>query len=96
MCKTLATFLCIVLVAAMIVAAYAIPKDHKILAWIVVGVCLVVFILCLGAAISKSPLGILINEQNLMSLSRFQTTLWTNYHHFRPAHYRSCENTGRR
>jgi hypothetical protein len=31
----------------------------------------------LGNAITKRPLGILINERNLMSLSRFQMAIWT-------------------
>jgi hypothetical protein len=72
-----AAIFCMVLSALMVIAAFAIPSKHIIIAWIVVGLLLVGFILCLGAAISKNPLGILINEQNLMSLSRFQTTLWT-------------------
>jgi hypothetical protein len=33
--------------------------------------------LVLGLAISKNPLGTLINERNLISLSRFQMVLWT-------------------
>jgi len=35
------------------------------------------FMLLLGAHIGKRPLGILVNQRNLMSLSRFQATLWT-------------------
>jgi len=46
-------------------------------AWLVAALCLVGFILCLGSSISNNLFGILINEQNLMSLSRFQTALWT-------------------
>jgi energy-coupling factor transporter transmembrane protein EcfT len=33
--------------------------------------------LILGKTITRRPLGILINERNLMSLSRFQMALWT-------------------
>lgn len=45
--------------------------------WFLVAVCMVVFVLIMGALVTKRPLGLLINERNLMSLSRFQTALWT-------------------
>ncbi|MFP2927798.1 hypothetical protein ACLESO_21890 [Pyxidicoccus sp. 3LG] len=35
------------------------------------------FMLVLGQAISGTPFGVLINERNLMSLSRFQAAVWT-------------------
>jgi hypothetical protein len=38
---------------------------------------LAVFMWVIGAGICGRPLGILINHRNLMSLSRFQTVLWT-------------------
>ena len=40
-------------------------------------VLLVLFCMMLGIVICKQPLGILISEQNVISLSRFQTVLWT-------------------
>lgn len=46
-------------------------------AWPIVAACMIGFILLLGVTVSQRPLGVLINEQNLMSLSRLQTILWT-------------------
>lgn len=45
--------------------------------WLVTGVSMIVYLLFLGRWISGRPLGILINERNLMSLSRFQMVSWT-------------------
>ncbi|HZI13436.1 MAG TPA: hypothetical protein VE153_23855 [Myxococcus sp.] len=38
---------------------------------------LAAFLLVLGQSISGTPFGVLINERNLMSLSRFQAAVWT-------------------
>lgn len=38
---------------------------------------LAAFMLVLGQAISGTPFGVLVNERNLMSLSRFQAAVWT-------------------
>ncbi|MCP3139656.1 hypothetical protein [Pyxidicoccus xibeiensis] len=38
---------------------------------------LAAFMLVLGQTISGTPFGVLINERNLMSLSRFQASVWT-------------------
>lgn len=38
---------------------------------------LVAFLLVLGQTISGTPFGVLVNERNLMSLSRFQAVVWT-------------------
>lgn len=38
---------------------------------------LAAFLLVLGQSISGTPFGVLINERNLMSLSRFQAVVWT-------------------
>ena len=46
-------------------------------AWIVVALLMSVYMLFLGRWISGRPLGVLINERNLMSLSRFQMVSWT-------------------
>src|ERR1041384_256772 len=40
-------------------------------------VLMVLFVITLGYRISGRPAGILINERNLMSLSRFQMVVWT-------------------
>jgi hypothetical protein len=45
--------------------------------WFVVALSMVVYLLFLGRWISGRPLGILVNERNLMSLSRFQMHSWT-------------------
>ena len=45
--------------------------------WFVVATSMVVYLPFLGKWISGRPLGILISERNLMSLSRFQMTAWT-------------------
>jgi hypothetical protein len=47
------------------------------LAWLIVAVCLVVFLMAVSAGVTKRLLGFLINERNLMSLARFQMIFWT-------------------
>jgi hypothetical protein len=47
------------------------------LAWWIVAVCLIIFLMAVSAGVTKRPLGFLINERNLMSLARFQTVFWT-------------------
>lgn len=47
------------------------------LAWSVAAAGLIVFLMSVGAGTTGRPLGFLINERNLMSLTRFQTVLWT-------------------
>jgi hypothetical protein len=46
-------------------------------AWVVVILGLAIFIAALGKFTLCRPMGIFINERNLMSLSRFQVILWT-------------------
>ena len=46
-------------------------------AWMLVLACLIAYCLLLGSWLASRPLGILVNERNLMSLSRFQTVAWT-------------------
>jgi hypothetical protein len=45
--------------------------------WFVVALSILVYLLFLERWISGRPLGILVNESNLMSLSRFQMVSWT-------------------
>ena len=47
------------------------------LAWLAVAFCMIAFLFFLGRWISGRPLGVLINERNLISLSRFQMVSWT-------------------
>jgi len=45
--------------------------------WFVIALLMVLYFLFLGRWISGRPLGVLVNERNLMSLSRFQMVSWT-------------------
>jgi hypothetical protein len=63
----------VILILIIVVAWFLPPKQS----WPAVFGLLVVFFLVLGLLISERPLGVLVNEQNVMSLSRFQTALWT-------------------
>ena len=64
----------LLLIAGAYVAARAPSKGAN---WILELLILFVFTLCLGRWICGRPLGILVTERNLMSLSRFQLILWT-------------------
>jgi hypothetical protein len=64
----------IALVAAIFIAGVRVPPGWNLLAIIAA---LLLLLLVLGHAIVERPLGVLINEQNIMSLSRFQMALWT-------------------
>ena len=46
-------------------------------AWLCVAALLTVFMMILGQAIAGRAVGILITEQNVISLARFQAVLWT-------------------
>lgn len=86
--KTSAAAIALIVLAAMTFVALfwpgwrdpANPGDSACLAqlaWSVAAVSLIVFLMCISAGVTKRPLGFLINERNLMSLTRFQTVLWT-------------------
>lgn len=62
------------LIAAILVAAYLAPLQWGFL---IVMSLMLIFCVLLGLVICKDPLGILISDQNVISLSRFQTVLWT-------------------
>jgi hypothetical protein len=64
----------IALTVAMLPAAWFMRPGWNFLALIVL---MLIFMITLGVRISGRPAGILINERNLMSLSRFQMILWT-------------------
>src|SRR5215472_16340443 len=55
----------------------AINRCSTPVAWIAIMAFLIVFIFILGASVTGRWLGILITEQNLMSLARFQAVIWT-------------------
>ena len=69
----------ILLTAAMFAATWILPdsKDGKSWNLILVMVSMLLFVVTVGVRVSGRPAGILINERNLISLSRFQTVLWT-------------------
>ena len=58
----------------MVPLAMYLPGDWS---YIVVVFLMILFMIVLGIRISSRPAGILINERNLMSLTRFQLVLWT-------------------
>jgi hypothetical protein len=65
----------ILFTALMVVASWFIRKPGW--NYIAVMVLMLLFMATLGLKISGRPAGILINERNLISLSRFQMVLWT-------------------
>jgi hypothetical protein len=70
----MAAFILIVLTAAIFPAAILAPKGYN---YILVMLILLLFMATVGMKVSGRPDGILINERKLISLSRFQTALWT-------------------
>ncbi|MBI2998490.1 MAG: hypothetical protein HYY46_08575 [Deltaproteobacteria bacterium] len=67
-------FLLILLVAGMTASGLWVTQG---LNWILTALFLLVFMIVLGIRVCGRPAGILINERNLMSLSRFQIVVWT-------------------
>ncbi len=67
----------VVSVVLMVATAFAGITQTQGRAWILVLLCMLAFMLFLGKWICGRPLGILITDRNLMSLSRFQMILWT-------------------
>jgi hypothetical protein len=70
----LAALFLILFTALMVPAAWILPPGWNFIALMVL---MILFMITLGVRISGRPAGILINERNLMSLSRFQLILWT-------------------
>lgn len=64
----------LVLLAVIVWAGLCLPGGWNL---IVVTAALAAVLVVLGNAIVERPLGALINEQNIMSLSRFQMAVWT-------------------
>ena len=64
-----------ILIVLIFVVAWVVPRKEW--AWVLVAGLLFVFMAVLGQGICGRPLGILITEQNVMSLARFQAVLWT-------------------
>ncbi len=67
-------FILLILIIAIILAGWALPSG---LNWLVTAAAMFLFCVVLGLHSKGNPLGILINERNLKSLSRFQMLLWT-------------------
>lgn len=74
MTKATSTASSLVLIAAILLVAWMAPLQWG---FIVVMALTLTFCVLLGVVICNKPLGILISEQNVISLSRFQTVLWT-------------------
>src|ERR1043165_9815753 len=74
MTKTTSTISSLALIAAILVVAWLVPLQWGFL---LVMVLMLAFCVLLGVVICGEPLGVLINNQNLISLSRFQTVIWT-------------------
>src|SRR5437660_4265573 len=64
----------ILVTALMVPAAWFLLPGWNFVALMVL---MLLFMITLGARISGRPAGILINERNLISLSRFQLVMWT-------------------
>lgn len=67
-------FSIVVLVAAAIVAGYCVPVGWN---FVIVTIILFLLMVQIGRAIVGLPLGVLISDLNVISLSRFQMVLWT-------------------
>ena len=68
-----ASFAILLLIALMVASGFAPPGFNLIS----ITVLMLLLMLVLGQAITNRPLGVLINDRNLMSLSRFQMAVWT-------------------
>lgn len=64
----------LLLVAFMIAAGWWAPPE---VSFVLIIFLMLAVMLALGLAITRNALGVLINERNIMSLSRFQMALWT-------------------
>lgn len=64
----------LLLVAFMIAAGWWAPPE---VSFVLIIFLMLAVLLALGLAITRNALGVLINERNIMSLSRFQMALWT-------------------
>ncbi|HXQ81344.1 MAG TPA: hypothetical protein VN775_08535 [Opitutaceae bacterium] len=64
----------LILLALIVAAGLYVPGGWNL---VVISAALVAVMVVLGRAIVDRPMGVLINEQNIMSLSRFQMAVWT-------------------
>jgi hypothetical protein len=62
------------LMAFMVVAGWFAPAGLNL---VLVMLSMLLIMIVLGISITNRPLGVLVNERNLMSLSRFQMAVWT-------------------
>jgi len=69
--------LAVLLIFAAIVIVSMAKSIHPEYAWLISMLLLIVFIAVLGLWIVRDPLGILISNRNVMSMSRLQTAIWT-------------------
>lgn len=69
--------LAVVLIFGAVIGASLIREIRPEYFWLISTTLMALFVVILGLWIAKSPLGILINNRNLRSVSQLQTTLWT-------------------
>jgi len=74
MSRSMSALAAAVIVILMAGLAWFLPPRQS---WFLVMILMLAFFVVLGFMICQSPFGILITEQNVMSLARFQTVLWT-------------------
>ncbi len=67
----------LVIAIAIILLGLLIPHQKRLLAWILVMLLFTLFAVVAGHGLTGRFRGLLIDEQNRMSLSRFQMVLWT-------------------
>ncbi|HEY0371325.1 MAG TPA: hypothetical protein VGD79_04960 [Thermoanaerobaculia bacterium] len=67
----------IVSIGAIVAAGYGAQRYGLVNAWGITMAFLIVFLVALGLRVHDRPAGALIDEKNLMSLSRFQLVAWT-------------------
>ena len=66
-------FIFLVMIGVMILAGYKVRPGWN---WILTVSAIVVFLIAMGQNICGRPLGIFIDERNIISLSRFQLVMW--------------------
>src|SRR6266436_6935787 len=75
--KGFLTLVLILIPILMGVLAWNLTANNPARSYIVVMFLMLLFVAVLGVRISNRPAGILVNERNLMSLTRFQLVMWT-------------------
>jgi hypothetical protein len=67
----------LLIVAAIVLSGLLIPSHSRLWAWLAILLSLIAFAAIAGQGITGCWSGLLIDERNVMSLSRLQMFLWT-------------------